>query len=139
MPGCRYLYLVCFARRQADRDLGLPAGLPVFGDDRCINPAPDVEIRAQAHEAGCYRSHQFIQDIVGHRLVKNPPVTERPDVVFQGLQFDTQLIGNVLQMEYSEIRLPRARTEAGKFRKAHANGVGSRRFRVLEGLQNRLI
>ena len=118
--------------------LGLPASPSMFSDDRGIDSAADVEISSQAHEIGRNSRCQVAKNLIGYGFVENTLVAKRPDVVFQRLQFDTQLIGNVLQVKNRKIRLSCARAEAGKFGHAHAYDVGPRALGVLECLQNKV-
>jgi hypothetical protein len=52
-----------------------------------------------------------------------PLVAEAPDVELQALQLDAELVGDVIEHQHREIRLPGLGTEAGEFRNFHVNQV----------------
>ena len=74
-------------------------------DHGCINPTTDIELGTESHKIGGAGVDQIIQDLIGNVFVKGALVTIRPDVEFEGLEFDTQLIRNILQFQCSEVRL----------------------------------
>src|ERR1700676_5007007 len=112
-----------------------PAGLPVFRHHGRINTASHVEFSQKAHESRRGRRHQVSQYFVGHRLVKCAAAAERPNIEFQGFQFDTELMRNVFQLERGEIRLSGLRAQAAKLRDGHAYGVVPFGRRVVECLE----
>src|SRR4249919_896552 len=62
--------------RKGDLCGGFPAELAVFGNDRGVDAAADIETGGEAHEARCDGAHQVIEYLVGHRLVECAPIAE---------------------------------------------------------------
>ena len=128
MPGTPLPALPGFMGASAGLDV--PADLPVFHHDIGINPATDIEFRAQSHEARLAGADQFVEYPVGDVLVECAFIAKRPDIQFEGFQFDALLVGNVFEEQCGEVRLASFRTEAGKLRRANADGVIPIRMRV---------
>ncbi len=107
----------------------------MFGNDRSIDSAPDVEIGRQTHEARLTDFHQFVEYAVGDSLMERALLAEGPDVQLKRFQLDTMLLRHILQGEHGEIRLSCFRAQAGKFRYADAHSVVAARVRVRESLE----
>lgn len=85
--------------------------------------AAHVEAGGQAHVAGLGGLDQVVEDAVGDVLVEMALVAEAPDVELQALQLDADLVGDVVQGQDGEIRLPGLGAEAGEFRNLHVDLV----------------
>ena len=109
--------------------------LPVFHHDVGINPATNIEFCPQAHETWLAGADQIIENPVGDVLMEGTFIAKRPDVQFKGLQFDTQLLRYVLKEQRGEVGLAGLRAQAGKFRRANADGVIPVRVRIGKGFQ----
>jgi hypothetical protein len=64
-----------------------------------------------------------------------PFVAEAPDVELEAFQLDAELVGDVIQRQHGEIRLPGLGTEAGEFRDFHVDLVIPVRRGVGEGFE----
>ena len=79
--------------------------LAVLRNDIGKDAAAHVEFCGQPHEARLDGRDQVVQDAVGDVFVEVPFVTERPDVEFEAFQFDTGLVGDVIEDQGGEIGL----------------------------------
>src|SRR5258708_7746004 len=68
----------------------------VPGDEGGGDAAAHVEDALDGGATGMNRRYQIVQDAVGDRLVEGTVVAERPEVQLPRLQFDAQLVGDVL-------------------------------------------
>ena len=109
--------------------------LAVFNHDVGINPTTNIEFRPQAHEARLAGIDQIIEYPVGDVFMKGAFVTKRPDVQFEGLQFDALLVRYVFKVQRGEVRLAGFWTQAGELRRANADGVIPVRVWVGKGLE----
>jgi len=107
----------------------------MLGDHGGVDAATDIEFGGQAHEAGLAGRDQVGQDPVGDGFVESAFFAKRPDVHFQGLEFDAGLIGNVLDFERGKVRLAGFRAQAGEFRDADADGVIALRLWIIKDFQ----
>ena len=108
---------------QFDRRRGDPAGGTMFRHDSGVNAAAHVEFGFNAHESGGRRRHQIPQYFVGHRFVERAAAAERPNVEFQGLQFNAPQVRHVLEFQRGEVGLAGFRAQAAELRDAHPDGV----------------
>jgi len=104
----------------------------VLGHDRGVDAPANVEIRRQTHESGLAGGHQVTQDLIGHRFVENTLVPVGPHVQLQRLEFQTQLVGNVFQIQHREIRLTGARTQTAELWNLDTDGIISPRLWIEE-------
>jgi len=106
---------------QFDARCRLPARLAVFGDDIGENSATDIELRGQAHEARGGGGDQVVENSVGDGLVEGTLVAVRPDVELEALQFDAEMVGDVIEKQRREIGLAGLWAQAGEFGNLHVD------------------
>ena len=82
---------VC-GRRVRERGRRAPL-LPVFRDDRRVDPAAHLELALDARASGRDRRHQVVEDPVRDRLVERALVAVRPEVELPRLELDAELSG----------------------------------------------
>ncbi len=121
--------------RQIDARRGCPARLTVFRDDVGEDAAAHVELGGQPHEPGLRRGDEVVQDAVGHRFVKGAFIAEGPDVELEAFQFHAFLVGDVIQIERGEIRLPGLGAQAGEFGDFHVDVKIAPGLRIVEGFE----
>lgn len=111
----------------------------MFGNDVGEDAAAYVELGGEAHVAGLGGGHQVIQNLVGDGFVEGAFVAVGPHVELEALEFDTELVRDVVQDQGGEVGLAGLGAEAGEFGNFHvdveipAGGVGEG-FQGLAGL-----
>ena len=105
-----------YAGRAGSGLRALPAGLGVLDRYGRMDPAAHVESGGQAKKTRCDCGNEIVDDLVRDGFVEGADIAERPDVEFKRFQFDTELIGNIFELESCEIGLTRLRAQAGKLR-----------------------
>ena len=112
-----------------------PAFLVVFGHHVGEDAATNEEFCGQAHEARLGRLDQVVEDAVGDVLVEMAFLAEAPDVELEAFQLDAGLVGDVVEVEGGEIRLPGLGAKTSEFRDFHVNVKIPLRFGIDEGLE----
>ncbi len=105
------------------------------GGDRGPDPAADVKAGLEAHVPRGAGANEVVEKSVGDRLVERACVAVRPDVEFEGLEFEAEKVGDVRELEDGEVRLPRERAKGGKFRHAHRDEIVALRGRIRESCE----
>src|SRR5688572_23205631 len=81
----------------------------VLDGDRRPYPATRRKGAGDRHPARLARSHEVVEDLVGHRFVEDALVPELEQVVLQGLQLEAEGVGHVVDHDLSEVGQPRLR------------------------------
>ena len=100
-----------------------------------MDSAAHVEIPDHGHGLRMASPDQIIQNAIDDSFVEGSLLPKRPEVELEGFELDTQLVGNVANPDGREVRLARARADAGKFRTFHTDFVVPFRSRIRKGLQ----
>src|SRR5262249_7523440 len=83
--------------------LSLVFTLLIFRRHHRLDSPSHGEVAEHGHPARVNRSHQVVEDLVGHRLVEDALVPEFNEVVLQRLQLDARGVGNVGDSDLPEI------------------------------------
>ena len=95
----------------------------MFCNNAGVNAAADIKISAQTHKPWLDGLYEIRQNPVGDVFMESALVAIRPDIQFKGLELNTKLVGNVLQMQFSKVRLAGFRAQAGEFRRVNTDGI----------------
>ena len=72
------------------------------GDRRCDPPAYR-EVTDHRHPSWTAGRDEIIEDLISRRFVKNPEVPVLDEIVFQRLEFNTQLVRHVGDPDFTEV------------------------------------
>lgn len=79
-----------------------------------VNPTPDKKIAQDLQAPGFEGRHQVIQNLVGHRFVEVALVAKGPEVELKRFKLYTEFVGDVSDVQLSEVRLARLGADTGK-------------------------
>ena len=113
----------------------MPARLAMLGHDIGEDAAAYIEFGSQAHEFRVGSRDQVIKDLVCYGFMEAAFVTERPHIELEALQFDTFLVGDVIQVKHREIRLAGLGAKTGELRDLHVDMEITARFWIVEGFK----
>lgn len=102
---------------------------------RGIQAPAYIETCREAGIPRCHGLHQIIQNLIGDRFVKGTLIAVGPHIEFQGLEFDAQLVRDVVEEKRGKIGLSGLGAQTAKLGHANTNGVVTVELRVGEGLQ----
>lgn len=92
-----------------------PTRLAMLDHDVGEDAAPYVPLGSQAQEARRDGAHDVVDDLIGDGFMEGALVAEAPGIELQAFQFDTKLVGDVVDNQHREIRLAGQRAQAGEF------------------------
>lgn len=78
---------------------------------------------------------QIVENLIGDRLVKVPLLAEGPEIEFERLELDTELIGNVFNVNAREVGLTRLGADTRELRAIEVDRVFSARVGIWECLE----
>src|SRR2546428_6447322 len=104
---------------------------------RAGRAASDGELPDHRHVPRLEHRHQIVQDLIRHRLVKNPLVSIRKIIELEALHLHAQFVGHVTNGDRREIRLAGDGTEAGEFGEDEFDGVIAVFAWIGEGFEDR--
>jgi hypothetical protein len=107
----------------------------VFDGDDGPDPATNVPVADDLHPTRVDGRYNVVEDSVRDVLVEGSLVPVRPEIEFEGLEFDTQFVGDVFDDELCEIGLAREWAEAGELRSLEGDGVVTAGVRIWEGVE----
>jgi hypothetical protein len=90
------------------------------------------ELAFNRHPARVASLKQVVQNVVDDLLVERTYVAIRGQVELQGFRFDAQLVGSIINDDFSEIRLTGDWTKGGEIRAVQTNGVVPKMVRIRE-------
>ena len=107
----------------------------MFSNHRRVDTTANVELGSQPHEMRITGGNKIIKYLICHGFVKGAFVPVRPDVEFEGFQFDTAFIGDVFEVQCGKVRLPRFLSNTGELRRIDAYSIVAARLRIIEGFK----
>jgi hypothetical protein len=107
----------------------------MFSNYSGVDTPADIEDGGKSHKAWLGSGYQIRENLVGNGLMKSPLIPVGPDIEFEGFEFYTLLVRNVLQIKCGKIGLSCFGAETGKFRGMDTDRVVTFRMRVIKNLQ----
>lgn len=107
----------------------------MFGNHCGVDAATNVELRRKAHEAGRAALHQIRKDAIGHRFMEGTLLAIGPNVKLKRFELEAALVGHVLNVQGSKVRLSGLRTETREFGNPDANRIIPLRRRIVEDFE----
>lgn len=107
----------------------------MFDHDIRVDSAAHVELGTQTQKARVEQVDQGVGQLVGHGFMKGAPITKGPQIKLERLELDATLVGDVVEVQRGEIRLPGLWAQAGELRHSHLDQVVTIRIGVREGVQ----
>lgn len=98
------------------------------------NTASDIECSRDLHVSGLASLYQLIKQAIGNRLIENPLISKAVVVELERFQFDTKLMGDVLQVNRREVWLTSFRADRCELGAGVNDRVVAMRSWVGEGL-----
>jgi hypothetical protein len=100
-----------------------------------MNSAANVEIADHRHLTRTTCGNQIIENPVDDGFVESALIAKGPEIEFERLQLDTELVRDIFDFDGRKIGLPGARAHTGEFRTLHVDLIIALRPRVRKGFQ----
>ena len=100
-----------------------------------MNSAANVELADHRHLTRTTRGNQIIENPVDDGFVESALIAKGPEIEFERLQLDTELVRNVFDFDGRKIGLPGARAHTGEFRTLHVDLIIALRPGIRKGFQ----
>ena len=107
----------------------------MFDGDDSPDPATNVPVADDLHPTRIDGRDNVVEDPVRDVLLEGALVPVRPEIELEGLEFDTQFVGDVFDVEVCEIGLAREWAEAGELGRFEGDGVVTAGVRIWEGVE----